>query len=177
MRSFVLEGPFSLNGYAEVPENAPTDYRDEVYDDLDVWGGLTFSGYGIVRSGELISIYDNELVWKDDESETSKESIKTKSDEYADGDEIVKIVGFDDSHRDSCPRPIKYEAKRLARQIDELFINELAEMSDEKKLNKLKRDKTFWRKVSSVLLTRTGIIDKEYVDKQLYEIESKIKDV
>ena len=54
----------------------------------------------------------------------SKESIKTKSGVYADGDEIVKIVGFDDNHLDSCPRPIKYEAKRLARQIDELFSKE-----------------------------------------------------
>ena len=124
MRSFVLDGPFSLNGYAEVPENAPTDYMDEVYDDLDVWGGLTFSGYGIVRYGELISIYNNESVWKDDKSEMSKESIKTKSGVYADGDEIVKIVGFDDNHLESCPRPIKYEAKRLARQIDELFSKE-----------------------------------------------------
>ena len=102
MRSFVLDGPFSLNGYAEVPENAPSDYMDNVYDDLDVWGGLTFSGYGIVRYGELISIYNNDSVWKDDESEMSKESIKTKSGVYADGDEIVKIVGFDDSHLDSC---------------------------------------------------------------------------
>ena len=117
MRSFVLDGPFSLNGYAEVPENAPKDYMDEVYEDLDVWGGLTFSGYGIVRYGELISIYNNE-------SEMSKESIKTKSGVYADGDDIVKIVGFDDSHLDSCPRPIKYEAKRLSRQIDELFSKE-----------------------------------------------------
>ena len=124
MRSFVLDGPFSLNGYAEVPENAPTDYMDEVYDDLDVWGGITFGGYGVVRSGELISIYNNDLVWKDDESEMSKESIKTNSDEYADSDEVIKIVGFDDSHLDSCPRPINYEAKRLAIQIDELFSKE-----------------------------------------------------
>ena len=50
-------------------------------------------------------------------------------------------------------------------------------MSDEKKLNKLKREKAFWRNVSSVLLTRTGIIDIEYVDKQLSEIEAKIKEV
>ena len=50
-------------------------------------------------------------------------------------------------------------------------------MSDEKKLNKLKREKAFWQKVSSVLLTRTGIIDREYVDKQLSEIEAKIKEV
>ena len=49
-------------------------------------------------------------------------------------------------------------------------------MSDEKKLNKLKRDKTFWRKVSKVLMTKTGIIDREYVDKQLSEIEAKIKE-
>ena len=124
MRSVVLDGPFSLNGYAEVPENAPKDYMDEVYEDLDVWGGLTFSGYGVVRSGELISIYNNESVWKDDESEMSKESIKTKSDEYADGDEVIKIVGFDDSHLYSCPRPIKYEAVRLAGQIDGLFSRE-----------------------------------------------------
>ena len=121
MRSFVLEGPLSLNGYAEVPENAPTDYMNNVYENVDVWGGLTFGGYGVVRSGELISIYNNDSVWKDDESEISKESIKTKSDEYADGDEVIKIVGFDDSHLYSCPRPIKNEAKRLAIQIDELF--------------------------------------------------------
>ena len=49
-------------------------------------------------------------------------------------------------------------------------------MSDKKKLNKLKRDKTFWRKVPTVLLTQTGIIDREYVDKQLSEIEAKIKE-
>ena len=49
-------------------------------------------------------------------------------------------------------------------------------MSDEKKLNKLKRDKTFWRKVSTVLLTQRGFIDREYVDKQLSEIEAKIKE-
>ena len=50
-------------------------------------------------------------------------------------------------------------------------------MSDEKKLNELKREKAFWRKVSSGLLTRTGIIDRKYVDKQLSEIEAKIKEV
>ena len=49
-------------------------------------------------------------------------------------------------------------------------------MSDEKKLNKLKREKAFQRKVSTVLLTQTGIIDIEYVDKQLSEIETKIKE-
>ena len=49
-------------------------------------------------------------------------------------------------------------------------------MSDGKKLNKLKREKAFWRRVSSVLLTKTGIIDREYVDKQLSEIEAKIKE-
>ena len=124
MRSFLLEGPLSLNGYAEVPENAPSDYMDNVYENVDVWGGLTFGGYGIVRSGELISIYNNESVWKADGSEMSKESIKTKSGIYADGDEVVKIVGFDDSHLYSCPRPIKHEAKRLAIQIDELFSKE-----------------------------------------------------
>ena len=50
-------------------------------------------------------------------------------------------------------------------------------MSDEKKLNKLKRDKAFWRRVSSVLWIKTGIIDRKYVDKQLTEIEAKIKEV
>ena len=50
-------------------------------------------------------------------------------------------------------------------------------MNDEKKLNKIKREKAFWRRVSSVLLTKTGIIDREYVDKQLSEIEAKIKEV
>ena len=49
-------------------------------------------------------------------------------------------------------------------------------MSDEKKLNKIKREKAFWSKVSSVLLTQTGIIDRKYVDKQLSEIEAKIKE-
>ena len=49
-------------------------------------------------------------------------------------------------------------------------------MSDEKKLNKLKREKAFWRKVLSVLFSKTGIIDREYVDKQLSEIEAKIKE-
>ncbi len=50
-------------------------------------------------------------------------------------------------------------------------------MSDEKKLNELKREKAFWRKVSSVLWTKTGIIDRKNVDKQLSEIEAKIKEV
>ena len=49
-------------------------------------------------------------------------------------------------------------------------------MNDEKAIRKLKREKAFWKKVSSVLLTRTGIIDREYVDNQLSEIEAKIKE-
>ena len=49
-------------------------------------------------------------------------------------------------------------------------------MSDEKKPNKLKRERAFWRRVSSVLWTKTGIIDREYADKQLSEIEAKIKE-
>ena len=49
-------------------------------------------------------------------------------------------------------------------------------MSDEKKLNELKREKAFWRRVSSVLWTKTGIIDIEYADKQLSEIEAKVKE-
>lgn len=49
-------------------------------------------------------------------------------------------------------------------------------MSDEKAISKLKREKAFWKKVSSVLWTQTGIIDREYVDKRLSEIEIKIKE-
>ena len=49
-------------------------------------------------------------------------------------------------------------------------------MSDEKKLNKLKREKAFWRKVSKVLMVKTGIINRQFVDKQLSEIETKIKE-
>ena len=49
-------------------------------------------------------------------------------------------------------------------------------MSDEKAIRKLKREKAFWQKVSMVLMTKTGIIDIEYVDKQLSEIEAKIKE-
>ena len=49
-------------------------------------------------------------------------------------------------------------------------------MSDEKKLNKIKREKAFWIKASKVLMTKTGIINREYVDKQLSEIEAKIKE-
>ena len=49
-------------------------------------------------------------------------------------------------------------------------------MSDEKAIRKLKREKAFWRRVSSVLWTQTGIIDRECVDKQLSEIEAKIKE-
>ena len=49
-------------------------------------------------------------------------------------------------------------------------------MSDEKKLSKLKREKAFWRRVSSVLWTKTGNIDRECVDKQLSEIEAKIEE-
>ena len=46
-----------------------------------------------------------------------------------------------------------------------------------KAIGKLKREKAFWQKVLSVLWTKTGIIDREYVDKQLSEIEAKIKEV
>ena len=49
-------------------------------------------------------------------------------------------------------------------------------MSDEKAIRKLKREKAFWQKVSMVLMVKTGIIDIEYVDKQLSEIEAKIKE-
>lgn len=121
MRYFTLGGPFSLNGYAEVPETAPTDYLDSVYQDVDVWWGLTFGGYGIVRSGELVAIYNEGSTWKVDGSRVSKEDIRTKGGIYNDGDEIIKIVGFDDNHIESCPRPIKYEAKKLAEQIDVIF--------------------------------------------------------
>ena len=50
-------------------------------------------------------------------------------------------------------------------------------MSDEKAIRKLKREKAFWQKVSMVLMIKTGIIDIEYVDNQLSEIEAKIKEV
>ncbi len=49
-------------------------------------------------------------------------------------------------------------------------------MSGEKAISKLKREKSFWRKVSSVLQTQTGIIDREYIDKRLSDIEIKIKE-
>ena len=49
-------------------------------------------------------------------------------------------------------------------------------MSDEKAIRKLKREKAFWQKVSMVLMIKTGIIDRKYVDKQLSEIEAKIKE-
>ena len=49
-------------------------------------------------------------------------------------------------------------------------------MSDEKAIRKLKREKAFWQKVSMVLMIKTGIIDREYVDNQLSEIETKIKE-
>ena len=49
-------------------------------------------------------------------------------------------------------------------------------MSDEKAIRKLKREKAFWQKVSMVLMIKKGIIDIEYVDKQLSEIEVKIKE-
>ena len=48
-------------------------------------------------------------------------------------------------------------------------------MSDEKAIRKLKREKAFWQKVSMILMIKTGIIDREYVDNQLSEIETKIK--
>ena len=49
-------------------------------------------------------------------------------------------------------------------------------MNDEKAIRKLKREKAFWQKVSIVLMIKTGIIDREYVDNQLSEIEAKIKE-
>ena len=49
-------------------------------------------------------------------------------------------------------------------------------MSDEKAIRNLKREKEFWKIVSMVLMFKTGIIDREYVDNQLSEIEAKIKE-
>ena len=49
-------------------------------------------------------------------------------------------------------------------------------MNDEKAIRKLKREKAFWKKASMVLMIKTGIVDREYVDKQLSEIEAEIKE-
>lgn len=121
MRYFTFDGPLSLNGYAEVPESAPTDYLDDIYSSIKVWWGLTFGGFGIVRGGELISVCNAELTWKVDNSKVTSESIKAYSTVYQDGDEIINIVGFDDSHINRCPIPIIEEAKNLAEQIDTNF--------------------------------------------------------
>jgi hypothetical protein len=121
MRYFTFDGPLSLNGYAEVPENAPTDYLDSVYQDVYVWWGLTFGGFGIVRGGELIAVCNAELKWRIDNSKVTAESIEHYCSKYQDGDEVIKIIGFDDSHINRCPIPIIEEAKNLAEQIDTIF--------------------------------------------------------
>ena len=48
-------------------------------------------------------------------------------------------------------------------------------MSDEKKLNKLKREKAFWIKVSKVLMTKTGIINRQFVEEQIMSINLEIE--
>ena len=48
-------------------------------------------------------------------------------------------------------------------------------MSDEKKLNKLKRDKAFWQKVSKVLVTNSGIINRQFVEEQIMSIDLEIE--
>ena len=48
-------------------------------------------------------------------------------------------------------------------------------MSDEKKLNKLKREKAFWQKVSMVLMVKTGIINRQFVQEQIMSIDLEIE--
>ena len=48
-------------------------------------------------------------------------------------------------------------------------------MSDEKAIRKLKREKAFWRKVSMVLMVKTGIINRQFVEEQIMSIDLEIE--
>ena len=48
-------------------------------------------------------------------------------------------------------------------------------MSDEKAIRKLKREKAFWQKVSMVLMTKTGIINRQFVEEQIMSINLEIE--
>ena len=48
-------------------------------------------------------------------------------------------------------------------------------MSDEKAIRKLKREKVFWQKVSMVLMTKTGIISRQFVEEQIMSINLEIE--
>ena len=48
-------------------------------------------------------------------------------------------------------------------------------MNDEKAIRKLKREKAFWRKVSKVLMTKTGIINRQFVEEQIMSINLEIE--
>ena len=49
------------------------------------------------------------------------------------------------------------------------------EMSDEKAIRKLKREKAFWQKVSMILMTKTGIINRQFVEEQIMSIDLEIE--
>ena len=48
-------------------------------------------------------------------------------------------------------------------------------MSDEKAIRKLKREKAFWQKVSMVLMVKTGIINRQFVEEQIMSIDLEIE--
>ena len=48
-------------------------------------------------------------------------------------------------------------------------------MSYEKEIRKLKREKAFWQKVSRVLMIKTGIINRQFVEEQIMSIDLEIE--
>ena len=129
MRHFLFNGPYSLNGYVEVPEHFPEDYMDKVYNDIEVFGGLTFGGHAFVKDNKIqclihepiyIPMFDNR-----DYGRTYIDYLNAvnyyKKFIYPDC-EYVKVLGFDDNHiAEYGYCNVKEEVVKLAEQIDFLI--------------------------------------------------------
>lgn len=122
MRYFTFAGPYSINGYAEIPMSAPADYMNPIYKDIDVWGRLTFGGIAKINSdGNICDLYSEPFSLP---LENNPEHIHGDWDLYNEllnSGDWIKVVGFDDNHIERFYGDIDEEAERLAKQIDVIF--------------------------------------------------------
>ena len=116
-------GPYSENGYVIIPDNFPTDYTDDFYQDIDTEPvhGLSISGYISELDGEQIWLRLDQKPYFDDKELSDYdlkgiEAMKQKS---------IKVIGFDDAHITKNEMGAKEGAEYLAEQLK--TFNEEAE--------------------------------------------------
>ncbi|MQS52156.1 hypothetical protein [Companilactobacillus mishanensis] len=90
---FTLMGPYSMNGYVVIPDEFPTNYDDEIYDDINKhnhFQGLTYAGGATIYQDELTLVFlDNPFRKLTSEENVQLEQVKPY---------MVRVVGFDDNH-------------------------------------------------------------------------------